>query len=125
MAIENQSNHKTMSSTILDHGPNTTHLVDMGVLDYYAQVYGLSIESAATRHLIIPLLYLVRRSLRTSHRRCDIWQLLASETKNSMYLRTPHRRWHSTPTSVKMSTQCIRIKKRVQKRSFDLNPIFW
>ena len=42
MVVLNQSNRKTMLSSVLDHGPNTTHLANIGVLDYLAQVYGLS-----------------------------------------------------------------------------------
>ena len=46
---------KMMPHTILYHSPNTTHLAYIGVLDYPAQVYGLSIEGAASRHLIISM----------------------------------------------------------------------
>ena len=44
-----------MTSTVLDHGPNTTYLAHMGELGYTAQVYGLSIEDAVTRHLVSPV----------------------------------------------------------------------
>ena len=47
---------KMMLSTVPYHGPNTIHLAHMSVLDYPAQVYGLSIEGAASRHLIIPVM---------------------------------------------------------------------
>ena len=30
ISVENQLNHKTMPSTVLDPGPNTTHLAYMG-----------------------------------------------------------------------------------------------
>ena len=44
---------KMMPSTVLNHGPNTTHLALMGVPGYPPQVYGLSTEGAVSRHLII------------------------------------------------------------------------
>ena len=46
-----------MPSTVLDHGPNTTHLAYMGILGYLAKVYGLSTEGAAIRHLINPMTF--------------------------------------------------------------------
>ena len=46
---------KMMSSTVSNHGPNTIHLVLLGVLSYPVQVYSLSTEGATSRHLIIPM----------------------------------------------------------------------
>ena len=45
---------KMILSTIPNHGPNATHLLALiGVLGYPVQVYGLSIKSAISQHLII------------------------------------------------------------------------
>ena len=40
-----------MSSTVSNHGPNTTYLALMGVLGYLAQVYELSTEGTTSHHL--------------------------------------------------------------------------
>ena len=47
---------KMMSSTVPNHGPNTTLFVLIWVLGYHAQVYGLSTKSATSHHLIIPVM---------------------------------------------------------------------
>ena len=67
-------------SPVLDHSPNTTHLSNMGVLDYLVQVYRLFTEGAATRHLIIPV-------------------TIFSKTKSTDF---PPKVRHLTPTSVKI-----------------------
>ena len=55
MIVEINQIIKTMPPTVLHHGPNTTHLAYMVVLGYPAQVYRLSTEGTASRHLIIPM----------------------------------------------------------------------
>ena len=57
ISVENQSNHKTIPSIVLDHSLNTTYLAYKGVLGYPAQVYGLFTEGVATRHLINPVTF--------------------------------------------------------------------
>ena len=42
-----------MLSIALYHDYNTTHLGHMGVLGYYAQVYGLFTKGVASTHLIV------------------------------------------------------------------------
>ena len=103
MAIENRSSHKIMPSSVLDHGPNATHMVDMGVLDYTAQVYKLSMEDAATRHLIIPVTISDKTESTDFPPKVQHLASTSVNMKNPMYLRTPYRRWHWTPTSVKIS----------------------
>ena len=46
---------KMMSYTISNHSPNITYLALMQVLGYPTQVYRLSIKSATSRYLIIPI----------------------------------------------------------------------
>ena len=53
MTVEINQIIKTIPSIIPNHGLNTTHLAYVGVLGYPTQVYGLSIEGVASRHLII------------------------------------------------------------------------
>ena len=87
MAIENQSSRKTMPSSVLDHGPNMTHLADMGVLDYPAQVYGLSTKCVVTRHLIILVTISGKTDFPPNVRHLAPTSV---ETKNPMHLQTPH-----------------------------------
>ena len=92
MAIENRSSRKTMPSPVLDHSPNTTHLANMGVLDYPAQVYGLSIEGAVTCHLIIPVTIFGKTESTDLPPKVRNLAPTSVKTKNPMHLRTPHRR---------------------------------
>ena len=81
-----------MLSPVLNHGPNTTHLADISILDYPAQVYGLSTEGVVTHHLIIPV-------------------TISSKTESTDF--APKVRYLA-PTSVKIPIQCVHFEILVQ-----------
>ena len=82
-----------MPSPVLNHGPNTSHLANMGVLDYYpAQVYGLSTEGATTRHLIIPVTISSKTKSTDFPPKVRHLAPTSIKTKSPMHLQTPHRR---------------------------------
>ena len=84
-----------MTLTVAYHSSSTTFGVRQVYYKDFEQVYNLSTEGVATRHLII---------LRQS-----------SLTK---FTDSPSNVWHPTPTSVKIPMQWVYLKRCVQKQAY-------
>ena len=84
--MENQSNHKTMPSTVLDHSPSTTSRVRQSILRKTLRMF----MGYPRRYNNSPphksLDFSVRLGLQTSHQRYDIMHLLVSKTPCRAYV---------------------------------------
>ena len=84
--MENQSNHKTMPSTVLDHSPSTNSRVRQSILRKTLRRFMGYRRRCSNSPPHKSLEFFVRLGLQTSHQRYDIMHLLVSKTLCRAYV---------------------------------------